>query len=99
MKEPGESMYSSLDMDDDGVVSDAELAASAALEAAEKMDAQRRMAWTALAIMAAMTGLLFFVVDAARLKSISDLLGLAYIAFSGVTCSYMGMSAYMAKGK
>tara|TARA_R110000737_G_C14432887_1_gene459989 strand:- start:454 stop:750 length:297 start_codon:yes stop_codon:yes gene_type:complete len=98
MIEPKSGMYSSLDMDDDGVVSEQELAAIAALEAAEKMDAQRRMAWTALAIMAAMTGLLFFVVDAARLKSISDLLGLAYIAFSGITCAYMGMTAYM-KGK
>jgi hypothetical protein len=47
--------------------------------------------------MALMTGLLFFVVSESRLKSISDLLGLAYIAFSGITCAYMGMSAYMSR--
>mgnify|MGYP003674130508 CR=1 FL=1 len=52
---------------------------------------------SALAIMALMTGLLFFVVSETRLKSISDLLGLAYIAFSGITCAYMGMSAYMSR--
>jgi hypothetical protein len=92
-----DSAYQSLDLDRDGVVSDAELAVVAALETAEKMDAQRHMAWSALVIMTTMTGLLFFVVSESRLKSISDLLGLAYIAFSGVTCAYMGMSAYMSR--
>jgi len=92
-----DSQYQALDLDGDGAVSDAELAVIQALETAEKMDAQRRMAWSALAIMALMTGLLFFVVSESRLKSISDLLGLAYIAFSGVTCAYMGMSAYMSR--
>jgi len=91
------SQYQALDLDGDGTVSDAELSVVEALETAEKMDAQRRMAWSALAIMALMTGLLFFVVSESRLKSISDLLGLAYIAFSGVTCAYMGMSAYMSR--
>jgi|TARA_R110000824_G_scaffold159275_1_gene333516 hypothetical protein len=92
-----DSKYQALDLDGDGTVSDAELAVVEALETAEKMDAQRRMAWSALAIMALMTGLLFFVVSETRLKSISDLLGLAYIAFSGITCAYMGMSAYMSR--
>tara|TARA_R100000963_G_scaffold34459_1_gene28224 strand:- start:911 stop:1216 length:306 start_codon:yes stop_codon:yes gene_type:complete len=92
-----DSRYQALDLDGDGIVSDTELAAVEALETAEKMDAQRHMAWCALAIMAVMTGLLFFVVSESRLKSISDLLGLAYIAFSGVACAYMGMSAYMSR--
>ena len=92
-----DSQYQALDLDGDGTVSDAELSVVEALKTAEKMDAQRRMAWSALAIMALMTGLLFFVVSESRLKSISDLLGLAYIAFSGVTCAYMGMSAYMSR--
>ena len=39
------SVHNDLDIDGDGVVSDAELAASAALSQHEKMDAQRRMAW------------------------------------------------------
>jgi len=89
--------YKDSDLDGNGVVSDTDLAAIEAIETAEKMSAQRHMAWCALAIMAGMTGLLFFVVSESRLKSISDLLGLAYIAFSGVTCAYMGMSAYMSR--
>ena len=46
-----------------------------------------------------MTGLLFFVVSESRLKSISDLLGLAYIALVRLefTCAYMGMTAYMSR--
>ena len=92
-----DTRHQTLDLDGDGVVSDTDLAAIEALETAEKMDAQRHMAWCALGIMVGMTGLLFFVVSESRLKSISDLLGLAYIAFSGVTCAYMGMSAYMSR--
>ena len=45
-----DSKYQALDLDGDGTVSDAELAVVEALETAEKMDAQRRMAWSALAI-------------------------------------------------
>ena len=52
-----DSRYQALDLDGDGVVSDTELAVVEAIETAEKMDAQRHMAWSALAIMAAMTGL------------------------------------------
>jgi len=42
------SRYKDLDLDGDGVVSDTELAAIEAIETAEKMDAQRHMAWCAL---------------------------------------------------
>jgi len=94
------SMYASLDMDGDGVVSDQELAASAALEAAEKMDAQRRMAWTAMGSMIVFTFAVFLpIFPDARIKALSDLFGLFYIGQAGVVGSYMGMTAYMAKGK
>ena len=39
-----DSSFNELDLDGDGVVSDQELKAVAAIEASEKMDAQRRMA-------------------------------------------------------
>ena len=39
------STHSALDLDGDGIVSDAELAASVVLTQHEKADAQRRMAW------------------------------------------------------
>ena len=35
----------------------------------------------------------------ARIKALSDLFGLFYIGQAGVVGAYMGMTAYMAKGK
>ena len=46
-----DSAFDELDLDGDGIVSDAELAASEALSKHEKADAQRRMAWTAMGSM------------------------------------------------
>ena len=40
-----DSQYQALDLDGDGTVSDAELAAVDALSKHEKADAQRQMAW------------------------------------------------------
>ena len=39
------------------------------------------------------------VVSDGRIKALSDLFGLFYIGQAGVIGSYMGMTAYMAKGK
>jgi hypothetical protein len=100
MKEPGESMYSSLDMDDDGVVSDAELATSVVLTQHEKADAQRRMAWVAMGSMIAFTFAVFLpIFPDARIKALSDLFGLFYIGQAGVVGAYMGMTAYIARRK
>ena len=93
------SLYAAADQDQDGTVSDKELESFAKLEELrekqEKLDTQKNMAIARMGIMVVMTGLLFFVVAESRLKQISDLIGLAYIAFSGISCAYMGMSAYM----
>ena len=43
-----DSEYSALDLDNDGVVSDKELAVMEALEKKEKMEAQKKMAWVAM---------------------------------------------------
>ena len=94
------STHNALDLDGDGVVSDAEIAASEALSQHEKADAQRRMAWVAMGSMIVFTLAVFMpIFPDARIKALSDLFGLFYIGQAGVVGAYMGMTAYMAKGK
>jgi hypothetical protein len=95
-----DSKHNDLDLDGDGIVSDAELAAVEALEKHEKADAQRRMAWVAMGSMLFFTLAVFLpIFPDARIKALSDLFGLFYIGQAGVVGAYMGMTAYMAKGK
>ena len=95
-----DSKHSELDLDGDGIVSDAELAASVVLTQHEKADAQRRMAWVAMGSMIVFTFAVFLpMFPDARIKALSDLFGLFYIGQAGVVGAYMGMTAYMAKGK
>tara|TARA_R110002012_G_scaffold176501_1_gene341404 strand:- start:469 stop:780 length:312 start_codon:yes stop_codon:yes gene_type:complete len=94
------SKHNDLDLDGDGIVSDAELAVVEALEKHEKADAQRRMAWVAMGSMLFFTLAVFLpIFPDARIKALSDLFGLFYIGQAGVVGAYMGMTAYMAKGK
>ena len=87
-----------IDRDGDGVVSDQELQAASALDTREKLDAQRRMAWVALISMIGFTIAVFLpLFSDARIKALSDLFGLFYIAQAGIVGSYMGMSAWMSK--
>lgn len=99
-----DSAYEEYDIDGDGVVSDSELATVKAIhetEAAdEKSDAQRKMAWIAIVAMLVFTGLIFLpIFPDSRIKALADLFGLFYIGMAGVVGAYMGMTAYMAKGK
>ena len=95
-----DSSFNELDLDGDGVVSDAELAAVDALSKHEKADAQRQMAWTAMGSMLVFTLAVFLpIFPDSRIKALSDLFGLFYIGQAGVVGAYMGMTAYMAKGK
>ena len=95
-----DSVKNALDIDGDGIVSDAELAAAEALDKHEKADAQRRMAWGAMISMLFFTAAVFLpIFPDARIKALSDLFGLFYIGQAGVIGAYMGMTAYMAKGK
>ena len=94
------SAHNELDLDGDGVVSDQELKAAAAIEASEKMDAQRRMAWVAMGSMIVFTFAVFLpIFPDTRIKALSDLFGLFYIGQAGIVGAYMGMTAWMAKGK
>ena len=94
------SEFNDLDLDGDGVVSDQEIKTLEAIEMREKMDAQRQMAWVAMASMLFFTLAVFLpIFPDARIKALSDLFGLFYIGQAGVVGSFMGMTAYMAKGK
>tara|TARA_R100001086_G_C11613226_1_gene196601 strand:- start:159 stop:467 length:309 start_codon:yes stop_codon:yes gene_type:complete len=93
-----DSKLNELDIDGDGVVSDAELAVADAIERHEKSDAQRRMAWLAMGSMLFFTLAVFLpIFPDARIKALSDLFGLFYIGQAGVVGAYMGMTAYMSK--
>ena len=95
-----DSAFNELDLDGDGIVSDSELAAIDALAKHEKADAQRQMAWVAMGSMIVFTLAVFLpIFPDARIKALSDLFGLFYIGQAGVVGAYMGMTAYMAKGK
>ena len=55
------------------------------------------MAWVAMLMMIGFTGLLFSdIISEARVSALADLLGLFYIAQTGVGAAYMGATAYMA---
>tara|TARA_R110000787_G_scaffold110762_1_gene219439 strand:- start:260 stop:559 length:300 start_codon:yes stop_codon:yes gene_type:complete len=86
-----ESAFDDLDLDGDGVVSDQELKALAAVEAAQKMDAQRNMAWITLGAMGAFTALMF-VLPLDRIKALSDISNLFYISGAGLVGAYMAVS-------
>ena len=95
-----DSQHNELDIDGDGVVSDQELALAEIRAKHEKADAQRRMAWVAMGSMIVFTLMVFLpIFPDGRIKALSDLFGLFYIGQAGVVGAYMGMSAYMAKGK
>ena len=95
-----DSEYRELDLDNDGVVSDKELAVMEALEKKEKMEAQKKMAWVAMVSMLVFTALVFLpIFPDTRIKALSDLFGLFYIGQAGVVGAYMGMTAYMSAKK
>jgi uncharacterized membrane protein YqjE len=62
----------------------------------EKADAQKRMAWVAMLTMIVFSALLFSpIISDGRVSALADLLGLFYIAQTGVVAAYMGATAYM----
>ena len=94
-------MVLDFDMDGDGVITDDEIARKERMLEIElreeKAESQKRMAWVAMLMMIGFTGLLFSdVVTEGRVSALADLLGLFYIAQTGVVAAYMGATAYMA---
>ena len=93
-----DSDYEEFDIDGDGVVSDEEMSVIQKIDAHEKSDAQRKMAWVAMITMIVFTLLLFLpIFPDGRIKALSDLFGLFYIGMAGVVGSYFGMTAYMSR--
>lgn len=96
------SRYESLDLDQDGTVSDDELEkADRILEmeiTSEKSDSQRRMAWVCLLSVVVLTVLLISpAVAETRVDALSDLVGLFYISMAGVIGAHMGVQAWMSR--
>ena len=89
------------DMDGDGTITESEIARKERMLEIElreeKADSQKRMAWVAMLMMITFTAFLFssYVSDN-RVSALADLLGLFYIAQTGVVAAYMGATAYMA---
>jgi len=90
------SKINDLDLDHDGVVDDQELKALAAVEAAEKGDAQRHMAWATLAAMGVFT-VIMFVLPLDRVKALSDISNTLFLSGAGLVGAYMSVSVWMQK--
>ena len=96
------SQFESLDLDNDGVVSDEEIEKAdriLSMEVAEeKADSQRRMAWLCLLSVIVLTILLVspFVAES-RVSALSDLVGLFYISMAGVIGAHMDVQAWMSR--
>ena len=96
------SRFESLDLDQDGTVTDEELEkADRILEmeiTSEKSDSQRRMAWVCLLSVLVLTVLLVSpAVAATRVDALSDLVGQFYISMAGVIGAHMGVQAWMSR--
>tara|TARA_E500000331_G_scaffold256703_1_gene247394 strand:+ start:369 stop:686 length:318 start_codon:yes stop_codon:yes gene_type:complete len=96
------SKYNQFDLDGDGTVSDDEIKRSQDMLEIElreeKSEAQKKMAWVAMGSMIVFSALLFTpMVSESRVSALADLLGLFYIAQTGVVGAYMGVSAWMSR--
>ncbi len=95
-----QSKYDAYDMDDDGIVSDAEMARAKEIreteDALRKHLAQLRMARWTLIGMGAFTAAMFAMpVD--RIEALSDISNLFYISGAGIVGAYMGTTAWMSR--
>ena len=94
-------MVVDFDVDGDGTITEAEVAMKERMLEKElreeKAESQKFMAWVAMGMMIIFTVFLFtpFMSDS-RVNALADLLGLFYIAQTGVVAAYMGATAYMA---
>lgn len=90
------------DTNNDGKIDDEELERSKEMLEMElreeKQDAQRRMAWIAIATMIVFTIVLFTpLVNDSRVNALADLLGLFYVAQASIVGFYFGAQAFMSK--
>lgn len=94
-------MVVDFDVDGDGKVTLEEIAMKERMLEVElreeKAESQKFMAWVAMGMMIIFTIFLFTpIMTDSRVTALADLLGLFYIAQTGVVAAYMGATAYMA---
>ena len=94
-------MVLDFDIDGDGNITEAEFAMKERMLEIElreeKAESQKFMAWVAMGMMIIFTVFLFTpMLSDGRVNALADLLGLFYIAQTGVVAAYMGATAYMA---
>ena len=93
-------MVIDFDIDGDGKITDKEIAMKERMLEVElreeKSASQKFMAWVAMGMMIVFTIVLFTpMMTDSRVEALADLLGLFYIAQTGVVAAYMGATAYM----
>ena len=97
-----DSRFNKFDLDDDGVVTDEEIAHSKdMLELVlreEKADAQQRIAWVAVASMVGLALLpLVPWIPEKRLEFLTNLSDMLFLSQASIVGFYFGAQAYMAK--
>ena len=94
-------MVVDFDVDGDGKVTAEEVAMKERMLEIElreeKAESQKKMEWVEMRMMIGFTVYLFTpMMSDSRVSALADLLGLFYIAQTGVVAAYMGATAYMA---
>ena len=98
-----DSKYNDKDLNGDGVVSDDELDEWKQSEEVKRLNRkqmhQRNMAWTALVSMILFTAILFTpIVPDDRIKLLTDISNLFYLAQAGIVGAFMGFAAFDKSG-
>ena len=98
-----DSKYNDKDLNGDGVVSDDELDEWKQLEEVKRLNRkqmhQRNMAWTALVSMLLFTAIMFTpIVPDERIKLLTDISNLFYLAQAGIVGAFMGFAAFDKSG-
>ena len=94
-----ESKYNVMDANQDGIVSDAEIDNWQQSEEVKRLNRkqlhQRNMAWTALVSMLLFTAIMFTpIVPDDRIKLLTDISNLFYLAQAGIVGAFMGFAAF-----
>ena len=98
-----DSKYNDKDLNGDGVVSDDELDEWKQSEEVKRINRkqmhQRNMAWTALVSMILFTAIMFTpIVPDDRIKLLTDISNLFYLAQAGIVGAFMGFAAFDKSG-
>ena len=98
-----DSKYNDKDLTGDGVVSDDELDEWKQSEEVKRINRkqmhQRNMAWTALVSMILFTAIMFTpIVPDDRIKLLTDISNLFYLAQAGIVGAFMGFAAFDKSG-